>query len=245
MIKHTKESLEEAVKNSTSYSGVMHFLKLEASGSRWYWIKSKISRFNIDTSHFTPTKRPNNIKNKLHYNDVLVYVTANKRTNSKILRRALIESGIKYECSECSLPDIWHNKKLILEIHHIDGKWRNNTKENLRFLCPNCHNVEENAKRTKTPSKMTYTYCICGQRKAYSSKLCVICANQKRRNHIPNIDELKNQIWNMPISHIAKIYNVTDNTIHAWCEGYNLDKPPKGYWLKTENKNYTYSGANQ
>ncbi len=35
--------------------------------------------------------------------------------------------------------ETWNAKELSLELDHIDGNNRNNTRENLRFLCPNCH----------------------------------------------------------------------------------------------------------
>jgi Zn finger protein HypA/HybF involved in hydrogenase expression len=49
---------------------------------------------------------------------------------------------IKYEnkCSSCG----WNSVNLFtgripLEIDHIDGNHTNNSEENLRLLCPNCH----------------------------------------------------------------------------------------------------------
>lgn len=45
----------------------------------------------------------------------------------------------------------WHevNKftgKVPLEIHHIDGNYKNNSEDNLQLLCPNCHSLTETYK---------------------------------------------------------------------------------------------------
>lgn len=45
----------------------------------------------------------------------------------------------KYECNECKCNGIWNDKEILLELDHIDGDKNNNIKENLRWLCPNCH----------------------------------------------------------------------------------------------------------
>ena len=56
------------------------------------------------------------------------------------LKRKLIDAGLmKDECSECGLPPIWNNKKLTLQLDHIDGNRADNSLKNLRLLCPNCH----------------------------------------------------------------------------------------------------------
>lgn len=60
---------------------------------------------------------------------------------SKRVRRYLLEQA-KYKCCLCG----WCEKnkftdKIPLEIHHIDGNWKNNSKENLVVLCPNCHSL--------------------------------------------------------------------------------------------------------
>lgn len=60
---------------------------------------------------------------------------------SKHIRRYLFE---KYnnECSICN----WGEKNpttntIPLEIEHIDGNYKNNSEENLKLLCPNCHSL--------------------------------------------------------------------------------------------------------
>lgn len=35
-----------------------------------------------------------------------------------------------------------------LEVHHIDGDYRNNKEENLQLLCPNCHSLTETFKNS-------------------------------------------------------------------------------------------------
>ena len=41
-------------------------------------------------------------------------------------------------CLWCGIKE-WNGKSIILELDHIDGNTNNNSRENLRFLCPNCH----------------------------------------------------------------------------------------------------------
>lgn len=50
-----------------------------------------------------------------------------------------------YRCSVCNL-DEWQGKKIGLEVDHIDGRHYNNTINNLRFMCPNCHSQTDTYK---------------------------------------------------------------------------------------------------
>lgn len=41
-------------------------------------------------------------------------------------------------CSICNIGEEWQGMSLTLILDHIDGNASNNSKDNLRFVCPNC-----------------------------------------------------------------------------------------------------------
>lgn len=43
-----------------------------------------------------------------------------------------------YKCAECGISD-YNGKEIVLDCDHKDGNSENNSVENLRLLCPNCH----------------------------------------------------------------------------------------------------------
>ena len=65
---------------------------------------------------------------------------------SQHIRRYLID---KYSC-KCQLCG-WgetnpYTNTVPLEIHHIDGDYKNNNEDNLQLICPNCHSLTETYK---------------------------------------------------------------------------------------------------
>lgn len=61
-----------------------------------------------------------------------------------MLTRALLELGVAYVCEICGTDGTWEGQPLSLDVDHIDGDFLNNERENLRFLCPNCHRQTAN-----------------------------------------------------------------------------------------------------
>lgn len=43
-----------------------------------------------------------------------------------------------YYCEGCGLSE-WRGKPIVLELEHKNGDRKDNTKDNLELLCPNCH----------------------------------------------------------------------------------------------------------
>lgn len=60
-----------------------------------------------------------------------------KYFDNKSLRNFL-EVWQGYYCSECGISE-WNGKYITLEVEHIDGNSSNSDKNNVCFLCPNCH----------------------------------------------------------------------------------------------------------
>jgi hypothetical protein len=139
-VKYTPEMLERIVVESETFADVVRRLGLKMSGGNHSHIKKRVEQYNIDTSHFK--KSVDFLKpgvNKRSAEDVLVLRECGNRENAARLRRVMIESGVKYECCDCSLKDKWNDKLLVLEVNHKNGNWLDNRLGNLEFLCPNCH----------------------------------------------------------------------------------------------------------
>ncbi len=139
-MKYTKEILQEAVDNSISYAGVLRHLGVKWSGGSQCHIKKRIVEANINTTHFTGQGHGKGKRSltRLNAEDILVASRRNRREDAYKLRRALIESGVEYKCNKCDIKE-WNNKQLVLEVNHKNNDCLDNRKENLEFICPNCH----------------------------------------------------------------------------------------------------------
>ena len=65
---------------------------------------------------------------------------------SNHLKRYIFEK-FDNKCCKCGWGEMNpYSQTIPLEIDHIDGDFRNNTEDNLRLLCPNCHSLTETYK---------------------------------------------------------------------------------------------------
>ena len=227
-IKYSKEALEKAVESSKCISDVMFLISGKRRGGAVFdHIKRKIKEYEIDTSHFLGKAAyagPNqNGKCKKKLPEEILVDGYESRAPSHLLRRALIESGIKYICFECGIDPIWNSKELVLQIHHMDGNWSNCKKENMVFLCPNCH--------TQTESYCNYesgNRCAnCKKKISFKSKWCLKCSGlfrkrDKKVENRPNLETLLNETEEFGYVKTGKKYGVSDNAVRNWIKNYQM-----------------------
>ena len=123
----SKENLEEVVKTSISYAECLRKMNLVVAGGNYSNLQRNIDKYNIDTSHML---------NQAHNagKEIKPFEELSKPHNIKM--RLIRELG--HQCTECK-NTTWNDKPITLELEHIDGNNRNNSRENLTILCPNCH----------------------------------------------------------------------------------------------------------
>jgi hypothetical protein len=61
------------------------------------------------------------------------------------------------KCAICGIESIWFGDKLIFVLDHIDGDASNNSRKNLRLICPNCDS-QTNTFKSKTKNSKRRNY---------------------------------------------------------------------------------------
>ena len=139
--RYSDEDLATAVAQSITVAGVMRALGIKPAGGSHFHIRRRIKRMKLDTSHFLGASfRKGTRQERLPADVILVKRDPSlPRAKPHMLRRALIEIGLDYQCNICAGTDTWIGKPLTLHVDHLDGDYSNCLLANLRFLCPNCH----------------------------------------------------------------------------------------------------------
>jgi hypothetical protein len=123
----TKELLEPIVKSSISYAECMRKMGLKDIGGNHGNLVKNIDKFGLDTSHMLHQAH-NRGKELINFEGL--------KGSVQIKKRLIKEKGHVCEC--CGLSE-WLGQPIPLELEHTNGNNRDNSRENLKLLCCNCH----------------------------------------------------------------------------------------------------------
>lgn len=185
MKKFNREELENIVKESESYAGVMRALNISGGGNH-KTVKKAIEEFGIDTSHFTG-QRWNQGK---AYSMVLIQDYLDNKVTIKPgrLKDLLVQFGYKdYQCEICGTIN-WQDEPITLELHHINGDSDDNTLSNLQILCPNCHSQTINYRSRNSKKSLEKRVKKSFAETLSKNKVCKYCGSEF-------ISNTKNQIY--------------------------------------------------
>lgn len=164
-------------------------------------------------------------------------------------------NGMVYEHRSVAANKLQRTLLKTEVVHHIDEDRSNNDPDNLMVFRSKSDHTAHHAgaplvnngdgtyssamiekvylfPKTKSTKKVFYAICKCGYPKSIEASQCLDCFNKDKSKHIPSRQELETLIWQYPMTHLAEMFGVSDKAISKWIAKYNLDKPPRGYFLR-------------
>lgn len=96
-------------------------------------------------------------RHKVAYKNILEHPEKYNRANYNVSKIAkdFIMAEQNNKCAICGITPIWNGKKLVFVLDHIDGHASNNSRSNLRCICPNCDSQLDTYKSKNKKSDRT------------------------------------------------------------------------------------------
>ena len=233
--KYTKDLLQPIVEMSHSMAEVLRKLGLKITGGNYKNISYRIKYLEISIKHFDTLNGQSWAKGKTKETDDRVAKCAKKNSfsNEEVfvenappmgggrLAKRLLILGWQYKCGECGLTE-WRGKTITLHLDHINGMGNDNRFENLRFLCPNCHqqtetwgNRSNKSQKEKVIKEKVINKCVdCKTNIHRQATRCRSCASKlKTKIDWPTDPELKSMVENSSFLAVGRELGVSDKAV--------------------------------
>lgn len=136
---YTIEQLKQAIESSECWSDVCRVLNVTVCTFNFKRIQKLCILHQIDHTHFEERRKQTFRRNKRNWSQEEVYCESSLLPRHQLRRRVLTDNFMQYCCYSCGNLGKWQNKELTLEVEHRNGINDDNRKQNLAWLCPNCH----------------------------------------------------------------------------------------------------------
>jgi len=131
--------------------GLINYCSLECRNSR-DWTEEDKKKKSLSAKNSEKLKKQlNSIRIEEVYDKIVKtkkekHIKQILKSNYEDLSFESLRFRILYEqenkCNNCGL-DKWLDKDIILELDHKDGNNKNNVRDNLEMICPNCHSLTQ------------------------------------------------------------------------------------------------------
>lgn len=182
------------------------------------------------------------------------------RIVTKTRQRRIKQQMIDYKGGKCEICG-YCKSTAAMDFHHKDPSKKDFTiaaaknvsmsakiKEELdkcMLLCANCHReIHSNIEFIEKEADVTLVMLeaspvVPGVSSMYrtlpeAKKHVHLCDYKPARKFEVSKEELEKLVWEMPTTHVCKLFNVSDKAISKRCKLLGIEKPPRGYWTKVK-----------
>ena len=151
---YSVDQLKEAVAKSFCMSDVCRELNITVCTFNFKRIQKLMTENEISNNHFDIKKTLR--RGKPTWSEQDIFCEHSLAYRSQLRKHAKRNGMYDGKCAICGICDIWNGKPLTIELDHINGICDDNRKENLRWLCPNCHSqtpTHKNSSNRRPPKE--------------------------------------------------------------------------------------------